>query len=56
MIRAVYRFHVDYHVRRVLKRLQTPLPHGPSFNAADNLYTELDFINFMRIIGFLMIL
>ena len=27
MIRAVYRFHVCYHVRRVLKRLQVPLPH-----------------------------
>ena len=26
MIRAVYCFHVYYHVRRVLKRLQTPLP------------------------------
>ena len=24
MIRSVYRFHVYYHVRRVLKRLQTP--------------------------------
>ena len=40
MIRAVYRFHVYYHVRRVLKRLQTPLPHETSFSAADNPYTE----------------
>ena len=40
MIRAVYRFHVYYHVRRVLKRLQTPLPHKTSFNAPDNPYTE----------------
>ena len=44
MIRAVYRFHVYYHVRRVLKRLQTPLPHGPSFNTADNPYTESEFL------------
>ena len=29
MIRAVYCFHVYYHVSRVLKTLQTPLPHGP---------------------------
>ena len=29
MIRAVYRFHVYYHMRRILKRLQVPLPHGP---------------------------
>ena len=43
MIRAVYRFHVYYHVRRVLKRLQTPLPHENGFNAADNPYTESEF-------------
>ena len=43
MIRAVYHFHVYYHVRRVLKRLQTPLPHETGFNAADNPYTESDF-------------
>ena len=43
MIRAVYRFHMYYHVRRVLKRLQVPLPHGPSFNAANNPYTESEF-------------
>ena len=43
MIRLVYRFHVYYHVRRVLKRLQTPLPHETDFNAADNPYTESEF-------------
>ena len=43
MIRSVYRFHIYYHVRRVLKRLQTPLPHGPGFNASDNPYTESEF-------------
>ena len=43
MIRAVYRFHVYYHVRRVLKRLQVPLPHETGFNAADNPYTESEF-------------
>ena len=37
MIRAVYRFHMYYHMRRVLKRLQTPLPHETGFNATDNL-------------------
>ena len=40
MIRAVYRFHTYYHVRRVLKRLQVPLPHKSSFNASDNPYTS----------------
>ena len=44
MIRSVYRFHVYYHVRQVLKRLQTPLPHGPGFNTADNPYTESEFL------------
>ena len=43
MIRSVYRFHLYYHVRRILKRLQTPLPHETGFNAADNLYTESEF-------------
>ena len=43
MIRSVYRFHVYYHVRQVLKRLQVPLPHETSFNAADSPYTESEF-------------
>ena len=43
MIRSVYRFHVYYHVRRILKRLQVPLPHETGFNAADNPYTESEF-------------
>ena len=55
MIRAVYRFHMYYHVRRVLKRLQVPLPHQTSFNAANNSYTESNFLKFVRITGFLTI-
>ena len=43
MITSVYCFHVYYHVRRVLERLQTPLPHETGFNAADNPYTESEF-------------
>ena len=43
MIRAVYHFHVYYHLRRVLIRLQVPLPHETSFNASDNPYTESEF-------------
>ena len=39
MIRSVYRFHV----RRILKKLQVPLPHETGFNAADNPYTESEF-------------
>ena len=43
MVKAVYRFHVYYHVRQVLKRLQVPLPHESSFNASDNPYTSSEF-------------
>ena len=32
-----------YHVRQVLKRLQTPLPHETGFNVTDNPYTESEF-------------
>ena len=53
MIRAVYRFHVYYHVRRVLKRLQVPLPHEIGFYATDNLIRAQNFKKFVRIIGFL---
>ena len=32
MVGTLYRFHVYYHVRRILKRLQVPLPHKAGFN------------------------
>ena len=44
MIRAAYRFHMYYHMRQVLKRLQVPLPYGPGFNTADTPYTESEFL------------
>ena len=44
MIRSVYRFHIYYHVRRILKKLQVPLPHETGFNMADNPYTESEFL------------
>ena len=44
VIRSVYRFHIYYHIRRVLKRLQTLLPHETGFNAANNPYTESEFL------------
>ena len=40
MVKALYRFHVCYDVRRVLRRLQVPLPHEAGFDAADNTYTN----------------
>ena len=42
---AIYHSHMYYHVRRVLKRLQVPLPHETGFYAADNPYTESEFLN-----------
>ena len=44
MIRSVYCFHVYYHVRRILKKLQVPLQHETGSNAADNPYTESEFL------------
>ena len=44
MIRSVYRFHVYYHMRRILKKIQVPLPYETGFNAADNPYTESEFL------------
>ena len=43
MIRAVYHFHVYYHVGRVLKRLQVPLPHKTGFITCDFPYTSSEF-------------
>ena len=51
MVRGVYRFHVYYHVRRVLKRLQDPLPHESSFNAYDNPYTSSEFFKICKEYG-----
>ena len=44
MIRSVYHFHIYYHVRRILKKIQVSLPHETSFNVADNPYTESEFL------------
>ena len=39
-----------------MKRLQVPLPHETGFNAADNPYTESEFLKFVRIMESLTIL
>ena len=43
MVKAVYRFHGYYQVRRILKRLQVLLAHESGFNASDNPYTNKEF-------------
>ena len=44
MIRSMYRFHVYYHVRRILKILEIPLPYENSFNQYNNPYNHEKFI------------
>ena len=44
MIRAVYHFHMYYHMRRVLKRLQVPLPQVIGVRTSDNPYTNSEFL------------
>ena len=36
MIRSIYHFHVYYHIRRILKILEIPLPYENSFNQYNN--------------------
>ena len=56
MIRSVYRFHVYYHVRRILKKLQTPLPHETGLTWLITLILSQNFLKFVRIMESLMIL
>ena len=44
MIRSTYRFHVYYHIRRILKILEIPLPYENSFNQYNNPYNHVKFI------------
>ena len=45
MIRSIYRFHVYYHIRRILKILEIPLPYENSFNQYNNPYNHEKFIS-----------
>ena len=44
MIRSIYCFHVHYHIRRILKILEIPLPYENSFNQYNNPYNHEKFI------------
>ena len=44
IIRSIYRFHVHYHIRRILKILEIPLPYENSFNKYNNSYNHEKFI------------
>ena len=40
VITSIYRFHVYYHIRRILKTLEIPLPYENSFNQYNNPYNH----------------
>ena len=44
MLRSIYRFHVYYHIRRLLKILEIPMPYENSHNKYSNLYHHEMFI------------
>ena len=44
MIRSIYRFHVYYHIRRILNILEITLPYENSFNQYNNPYNHEKFI------------
>ena len=39
LVRALYRFHTYYHIRRILKRILTPLPEEEGFNKYNNAFS-----------------
>ena len=51
MIRSVYRFHVYYQIRRILNRLEIPLPYENSFNKYNNPYNHENFIKICKEYG-----
>ena len=44
MIRSIYRFHFYYHIWRILKILEIPLPYENSFNQYNNPYNHEKFL------------
>ena len=51
MIRSVYRFHVYYQIRRILNRLEIPLPYENSFSKYNNPYNHERFIKICKEYG-----
>ena len=50
MIRSIYCFHVYYHIRRILKILQIPLPSDNTFHKYNNPYTREKFVVSMELV------
>ena len=47
LVRALYRFHAYYHVRRILKRMSVPTPSEEGFDKYNNTFS----LEEVRIIG-----
>ena len=45
MIKSIYRFHVYYHIRRILNILEIPLTYENSFNQFNNPYNHEKYIH-----------
>ena len=45
MIRSIYRFHVYYHIRRILKILEIPLSYENSYSQYNNPYNHEKYIH-----------
>ena len=43
LMRSVYKFHVYYHIHRILKQLEVPLPHDVSFKKFANPYKKASY-------------
>jgi len=44
LVLVLYRFHVYYHIRRIFKQMQTPLPFEDNFNQYNNPYSKEEFL------------
>ena len=44
LVMALHRFHVCYHIRRIFKQMQTPLPFETSFKQVNNPYNKEEFL------------
>ena len=51
LIRSLYRFHVYYHVRRILHKLQAAIPNEDNFNKWNNRYSENSFYKICKEYG-----
>ena len=48
MIRSIYRFHVYYHIWRILKIPEIPLPYENTFNQYNNPYNHEKLIGILQ--------